>query len=129
MSGLFCLSFPRCPVASTFVLMQSTPAYITLKEALRIYESGDLFSIAFITANKRTRQGGQWRRYENCTRSKTVRAKESPVPAGASRAEVAYMVKNPNCFQNSTRNIKLPGGEIKQAHIRLIRQFNGRTVL
>lgn len=37
--------------------------------------------------------------------------------------------KDPRHYENSTRNIVFAGGEIRKIHIRLIRKFNGKTVL
>lgn len=37
--------------------------------------------------------------------------------------------KHPRHCENSTRNIRLENGEIRKVKIRLIRKFNGQTVL
>jgi hypothetical protein len=37
--------------------------------------------------------------------------------------------KNPHHFQNKTRNIKLPNGQIKKIHINNIIEFNGVKVV
>jgi len=106
-----------------------TPGFITLKEVLNIHASGELFDISFVTANKSTGGGGQWRHYQNCTCPQIIRATPAKATAEPTQKEVAHMVKNPNHFENSTRNVKLPDGSIKTVHLRLIRQLNGRVVL
>lgn len=38
-------------------------------------------------------------------------------------------VRNPNHFENQTRNIELASGDIKKINIRFIIQFNGKEVV
>ncbi|MCK0203495.1 hypothetical protein MWN41_10775 [Ornithobacterium rhinotracheale] len=38
-------------------------------------------------------------------------------------------LRNPNHFENRTRNIKLPDGSVKTIHIIFIKEFNGKPVL
>lgn len=37
--------------------------------------------------------------------------------------------RNPNHYQNSTRNIRLRNGGIRKVHLRLIRVFNNKIVI
>lgn len=91
-------------------------------------DSGQLFSIRFITADQRLKSGGEWRQYEH------VQKHVQPVAASSHKAtktstELGFMAKHPNHFENSTRNIRKPNGDIRKVHLRLIRAFNGRVVL
>lgn len=38
-------------------------------------------------------------------------------------------IKGPNHWENKTRNVLLPNGEVRKVHIRLIVRFNGQRVL
>ncbi len=102
--------------------------FITIKEVLDVMDSGKLFSIKFITADKALGSGGEWRHYTNVTKH------VQPVAASSAKAtktgsELAFMTRHPNHFENSTRNIRKANGDIRKVHIRLIRECNGRAVL
>ncbi|OLY92293.1 hypothetical protein SAMN05444008_11559 [Cnuella takakiae] len=103
--------------------------FITLKEVLSWMDSGSTFSIAFITANQRTKTGGElieiaegqksgWQLPEDRKKQEKLQAPSEGVR------------KAPNHYENSTRNIRIvANNDIRKVHIRLIRKFNGKTVL
>jgi hypothetical protein len=102
---------------------------ITLKEALDYLDGGKPFNIMFITANKDTGEGGEECNLTNCRKlmHKTTTMKVAEKQQESKLAGKVH--KNPRHYPNSTRNLVLENGEIRKCHIRLIRQFNGKTIL
>lgn len=86
------------------------------------------FSIKFVTANKTTGKGGEIIEIESCT--KCVRKDNAGNVIVDTRINdgQAKQRKCPNHYDNNTRNLLLPNGQIRKCHIRLIVEFNGRKV-
>ncbi len=102
---------------------------ITLKEALDYLDGGKPFNIMFITANKDTGEGGEECFLNNCRK---LMHKTTAMKVAEKQQEISLakkIIKNPRHYPNSTRNLVLENGEIRKCHIRLIRQFNGKTIL
>jgi hypothetical protein len=100
---------------------------ITLKEVLDHLDSGEPFSMMVITCDHKRQTGGEelwidkaWK-HNPLTKSERQKLKK--------QQPQSLLNKNPNHFQNSTRNLKMPNGDLIKIHIRLIRIFNGKTVL
>jgi hypothetical protein len=104
--------------------MQDT---ITLKEVLQRMDSGERFSIAFVTADKHKNKGGEWIEITQCW--KGFERTEQQRKKSAKTQPKTVIMKNPNHFENSTRNICLPNGEMRKVHIRLIRRFNNKVII
>jgi hypothetical protein len=101
---------------------------ITLQAALKIIDSGKSFGpIAFVTADKKKNSGGEWIEISSAAKHEFLTRREMDKIAKAAPAS-NMMHKNPNHYQNSTRNLRLPNGEIRKVHIRLITQFNNLIV-
>jgi hypothetical protein len=95
---------------------------VTLKEVLTEMRSGNIFSIRWVTANKKKKTGGTIKQYDGCRRSRaTPTASERPMFNGGS--------KKPNHYGNATRNIVIPTGEIRKLNVWLIIGFNGKKVV
>lgn len=108
--------------------MVNTNETIMLKQMIEEMDKGVIFSIGFRTCNLQKNTGGEYIFFDACvkhnhqTPSQLKERKES----GQALQKVH---RNPNHFENSTRNIKrLSSGELIKVHIRLIRQFNGKIV-
>jgi hypothetical protein len=99
---------------------------ITLKEVLQMMDNGHRFSISFITADKHKKKGGEWITIADAFKGHE-RTPQQKISAAASQPKTA-LLKHPHHFENSTRNIHLPNGEVRKVHIRLIRRFNGLIV-
>ena len=101
---------------------------ITLLKMLNAMDNGEVFSIGFRTCNLKKITGGEFIHFDNCVKHnhQTKAERMAARPQGE-----AYVVrKNPKHYENSTRNIKRTDtGELVKVHIRLIRIFNGKTVL
>jgi hypothetical protein len=102
---------------------------ITLSEVLRIYESGEAFSITFITADRRKGTGGERRHYPVAQRCRLHEMPANLLKRNGFRS-TATDKKSPNHWENKTRNIYIPAtGEIRKLHIKLIVSFNNKRVL
>jgi hypothetical protein len=98
---------------------------IMLKDVLHQMDTGDSFSIGFRTFDQRKQRGGE---YVSAGKAHIYNHKTHQERLENQRA-VRYH-KNPNHYENSTRNIVIEeGGAVRKLHIRLIRNFNGKTVL
>ena len=74
------------------------------------------FSLAVRTYNKQNRFGGKLLIYHNATLMQQPKGKKD-------------FEKNPNHWNNKTRNIKLADGTIKKIIILFIVAFNGKEVI
>ena len=90
-------------------------------------DEGKIFSIAFVTYNEQKRTGGEWIELNNCVKHNHLTPSELKSKANAPREKV---FRNPNHYQNVTRNIKrMDTGDLIKIHLRLVCKFNGKTVL
>ena len=90
------------------------------------------FSIAVRTWQRYSRTGGNIKRWD---KAKMVMKEENPhvdsvLSLRQKPRQRTVLRRNPNHYQNKTRNIKvLPQGEIKTINIRCILEFNGKKVI
>ena len=87
------------------------------------------FQAKFITANRTTREGGEIIEVKDACKC-PVRTKNGQeiYPERKNLQAPERITKNPNHWENSTRNIKLPNGQKRKLHIRLIIEFNNMKV-
>lgn len=101
---------------------------IFLKEVLKEMKKLDSkknpipFSISFRTYNQQNKSGGRLVSYDNAT------LMQAPPEPGAMRLSQNIDFKNPNHWENHTRNINTNFG-IKKIHIFFITKFNGLDVV
>jgi hypothetical protein len=87
------------------------------------------FDIEFRTFNRNNKMGGVLKKYEN---AKLLIGKKMK---GKSFIDVEHFYrpvrvrKNPNHWENKTRNIELSGGQIKKINILYITKFNNLEVI
>lgn len=99
---------------------------ITLKNMIRHMDSGQLFSMGLRTCDLTKNTGGEWLDIKLAAKHRDELENKSNDGGGGTSG----IRRNPNHFKNSTRNIKtIPEGRIIKVHLRLIRKFNGKTVL
>ena len=97
-----------------------------LKDVIAIMDSGQEFSIGFRTYSKTKDTGGEWRSFHRCRKKQD----SSPAQATPGVSITETNKKHPNHFAHFTRNIVvLPNGEIVKIRLRLVRKFNGKTVI
>ena len=92
-------------------------------------DTGAPFSIGFRTCNIQKNTGGEWIFYDECVKHghQTAEQRKQRKESGEPKQVI---FRNPNHYQNSTRNIKrICSGELICVHIQLIRRFNGKLVL
>ena len=95
---------------------------ITLKEVFKIMDAGTHFSIAFVTSDDERDTGGEWIEITDAYKGEFVTKAEQVRLNKAQPKQKVY--RNPNHFENSTRNIILPNGENRKINIQLIRRFD-----
>lgn len=109
--------------------------HIFLRQVLEEMKKTDVrgeaipFSIEYRTYNRNNKMGGVLKSYEGVKLlmpKKTVGTKFNPASL-LKRDEVIR--KNPNHWQNRTRNIELVSGHIKKLNILFITKFNGMDVI
>ena len=81
------------------------------------------FSLKIRSFNLQNKTGGKLISYEEAVLLRP------PAKKGAVRLADETPFKNPNHWENRTRNIKLKNGEIKKIHIIFIEEFNGKKVV
>lgn len=101
---------------------------IEFKEMISFMDSGAWFSIEFVTYDKKKETGGEWIVIDAAV--KHGRETDAEREKMQHYQPVSSNVKrNPNHYQNSTRNIRLRNGGIRKVHLRLIRVFNNKIVI
>ncbi|QCR23077.1 hypothetical protein [Pontibacter sp. SGAir0037] len=108
----------------------SATGVIRLTEVLQHMQAGlTPFDIAYVTLDQRRKTGGEIKRYTQCLLS-GIKQKKGKATTGANpKPESTSWAKNPNHFDNATRNLTLPNGQKRKLHIWLITEFNGMKVL
>ena len=109
---------------------------IYLKEVLNLMKTLDAngkaipFSIKFRTYNKFSKTGGKLKYYPEA--KQVVKEENKNINSIHSLRTVPKKKvdrKNPQHFDNKTRNIKLPTGKIRKINIRYIIEFNNKKVI
>lgn len=100
---------------------------ILFKDMLTYLDSGQPFSLSFVTYDKKRDTGGEWINVKSAVKFMAKGHQTKSIEAA--QPSFTMLSKNPKHFENSTRNIKLQNGEIRKVHIRLIRLFNNKTVI
>lgn len=87
------------------------------------------FDIEFRTFNKNNKMGGVLKKYDNAKLLIGKKLKGKPFIDAAHFYRPVRVRKNPNHWENKTRNIELSGGQIKKLNILYITKFNGQEVI
>lgn len=101
---------------------------ITFQQALATIDTGENFSVAFVTCDKNRKTGGEWIEIASARKHEYI-SKQEKARLEKIQPEADVVSKDPRHYENSTRNLMLANGEIRKVHIRLIRKLNGKTVL
>lgn len=86
------------------------------------------FDIEWRTFNKQNKMGGKLKSELGAILCMKSTKKKNIVKSLQSQPEFKDR-KNPNHWNNKTRNIELSNGEVKTISILLITKFNGKTVI
>lgn len=87
------------------------------------------FDIEFRTYNKNNKMGGVTKKYIGAKLLISQKLKGKPFIDSDHFYRPVRVRKNPNHFQNRTRNIEIPSGHIKKLNILYITKFNGLQVI
>lgn len=108
---------------------------IFLKEVLEIMDlkmpNGDAvkFDIEVFTFNRNNKEGGKLKIYNDAKKCIAKVKNSTYKPSQLDKLmQVDKAKKNPNHFENRTRNIELPNGDIRTINILFIKKFNGQKV-
>jgi hypothetical protein len=102
-------------------------ATIELKDALAEFRTGQVCKLGWRTWDWKKKDGGEWIEL-NCISHEYLTAKERQQKNRSK--EKRTILRNPNHNENSTINIRVAeNGKIITVHVRLIRKFNGKTVM
>jgi hypothetical protein len=87
------------------------------------------FQVKFVTADRTTKKGGEIIELKDASKC-PVRTKNGQeiYPQRKKVLVQQRITRNPNHWENSTRNIRLPNGQKRKLHIRLIIEFNNKKV-
>lgn len=106
-------------------------AKLRLNDALKIMDNGEVFSIEYVTFDKKRKTGGRIKYYPE---AKLLKSAKSTISGSTKSTSIkAKKSTNPNHWDNATRNIKIliDGVETsgnKKLHIFLILKLNGKRV-
>lgn len=102
-----------------------------LEEIKKTDAKGDAisFDIEFRTYNRNNKMGGVLKRYEKAKLLIGKKLKGKPFVDSEYFYRQQRVRKNPNHFDNRTRNIELTGGQIKKINILFITKFNNHEVI
>jgi hypothetical protein len=109
--------------------------FIFLSEALKIISLKDKdnkpfpFDISYRTFNSQTKMGGKLKVYEGVKHLPESNSENLPTlnPTIIFAAEKSD--RKPSHFENRTRNIELPNGDIKKIRIDFLISVNGKSVI
>lgn len=88
-----------------------------------------VFDIEFRTRNKNNNTGGILKKYERAKLLIGTKQKGKPFIDAEHFYRAERVRKNPNHFENATRNIELESGRIIKFNFRYITKFNGLEVI
>lgn len=104
---------------------------IDLKGALDILDTGKWVSLSFVKYNLvNTKDNGAICRIERCRLLRKELAEHNmPAIKGYTKSAKPKASRNPNHYDNATRNVQLYNGQIRKFHIRLLFEINGQKLL
>lgn len=100
---------------------------ILFKNMITYIDSGQPFSLSFVTYDHKRKKGGEWINVKSAVKLMAPEKQQKAIDAA--QPSFTMVSRNPNHFENSTRNIKLQNGSIRKIHIRLVRLFNNKKVI
>lgn len=104
---------------------------IDIRGILDHMDSGRPFDMTYVTADVKKRTGGRLVTVRKAIKT-GYKVKDGTQLTAAMLRKLkgdSLPEKNPNHFENFTRNILLQGQEVRTVHIDLITRFNGKKVL
>lgn len=108
---------------------------ISLKDALTIIDKKDKegnaypFDIAFRSLQRNSKTGGKLYEYKQVKKLRSKQSTPTKVSLIKAVQSGSTLKRNPNHFENRTRNLELQNGKPRKIHIRLIISINGKKVI
>lgn len=108
---------------------------ISLIEAIEIIDRQDKsghsipFDLTFRSLQRNSKSGGKLYEYNQVKKYRKEKFKHSEAALKTAAESSIKFSKNPNHFENRTRNLELQNGEIKKIHIRLMISINGKQIV
>lgn len=87
------------------------------------------FSIEFRTFNRNNKMGGVLKKYDGAKLLVGKKLEGKPFVAAEHFYRTERVRKNPNHYENTTRNIETATGRIVKLNFRYITKFNGKEVI
>jgi len=103
---------------------------ILRSEAKKIIESGVLFDLAFVAADRRRGTGGEYIDVKNWQKMMSAPAEENQ--PGKPESQKLQALKDPNHWLHKTFNIHNPTNRSVhpiKVHYRLMHRINGKTII
>lgn len=108
---------------------------ISLNDALEIIDRQDKqgksipFDLTFRSLQRNSKSGGKLYEYNQVKKYRKEKFKHSEAALKTSAETSVRFKKEPNHFENRTRNLELQNGDIKKIHIRLMISINGKQIV
>lgn len=102
---------------------------IFLKDVLADMIKGEPFSMTFVTYDGKRKRMGDIIEVEKASCTWREDTKKDKVKVAADPIEKPVRTRQPNHWENATRNILINGTQIRKVHIRLITMYNNKTVI
>lgn len=99
-----------------------------LKDALDLLETGTWVKICYISFDDKRNIAGEIVRINRCRILKKEKSEKSEIIQSKS-IDPNQIKKDPNHYENATRNVKLANGTIRKFHIRLLFAINGHKII
>lgn len=109
--------------------------HIFLRQVLEVIKKTDAngdavpFDIEVRTFNRHNKMGGVLKKYERAKLLVGKKMKGKPFIDAEHFYRPVRDRKNPNHYENTTRNIELPSGHIRKFNFRLVTKFNNLEVI
>lgn len=101
---------------------------VRLEEVLKVMETGEPFSVRFVTCDVNRQTGGKFLEWQNCRLSKQLHERRGGKVGAVVPAEKPGLM--PAHYRNGTRNLVVGRStQVRKLHIWLILAFNGQKVV
>lgn len=101
---------------------------IELKDAIRIIQTGAWVNLAYLSYNHKTGESGKIIRLPRCRWSRDTKGEEN-LDHFAQTGIRAAGTKPQNHNKHFTINMKMPSGQIRKLHLRLLFMINNQKIL
>jgi hypothetical protein len=104
---------------------------ILRSEVMKLVDTGDPFTMEFVTADRRRGTGGKLIEVINWVK-KVGQPVEDTIPGKHIRRKASEVKKDPDHWRHGTFNIENPGNKalhLHKVHVPLMQTFNGKKIV